>query len=199
MTLSSELFLHNLDLSYRSSISHQFARYALSLKYSMLPKEAVHQAKRSLLDALGCAIGSYNAPGRPMCEAWLRQLGGPEEATTFGSGLRTSAANASLVNGFLICYLGFNDVGGGGHNSTAVASILAIAEREKATGKDLLTSMVTSYELGARFSVLVDQLKPTTRRTAGTDDWAGPAFDQTKAPVTIKITRTAANNTRFVM
>jgi 2-methylcitrate dehydratase len=95
---------------------------------------------------------SYNAPGRPLCEALAQELGGPEEATVFGSGLRTSARNASLVNGYLICYLGFNDVSVGGHNSAAIASILAVSEREKARGRDFLTSLVISYELGARFA-----------------------------------------------
>ena len=68
----------------------------------------------------------------------------------FGSGLRTSALNATLVNTFLICFLDNNDVGGGGHNSSAVAATLAIAERQKAGGRDFLTSLVISYELGTR-------------------------------------------------
>jgi 2-methylcitrate dehydratase len=52
----------------QSSISYHLARYALSLDYKSLPPEVIHQAKRSLLDTLGCAIGAYEAPGRPMCE-----------------------------------------------------------------------------------------------------------------------------------
>jgi 2-methylcitrate dehydratase len=132
------------------SIAHQFARYALGLTYETLPGDVVHQAKRSLLDALGCAIAARHAPGRPMCEALARDLGGPEEATLFGSGLRTTAPSAALANTFLICYLDHNDVGGGGHNSAAVAGTLAVAEREKAPGRDFLTALVVSYELGAR-------------------------------------------------
>ena len=80
----------------------------------------------------------------------MRQLGGPKEATVFGSGLRTSAPNATLVNSFLVRFLDFNDMGGGGHNSDAISSILAICEREKAGGHDFLTSLVISYELGSR-------------------------------------------------
>ncbi|MFC2059621.1 MmgE/PrpD family protein [Chloroflexota bacterium] len=150
MSLARDLTWQNLDLTYRSSITYQFARYALSLKYDLLPKEVVHQAKRSLLDALGCAIGAYDAPGRPICESMIRELGGTNEATIFGSGLMTSAANAALVNSFLVRFLDYNDLGGGGHNSDAIPAILAVAEREKAGGRDFLTSMVISYELGAR-------------------------------------------------
>jgi 2-methylcitrate dehydratase len=150
MSLRRDLTWETLDHVYRSSIAHQFARYALALDYEVLPEEVVHQAKRCLLDALGCAIGAYEAPGRPMCEATVKELGGVEEATVWGSGLRTSASNATLVNSFLVRFLDYNDFGGGGHNSDAIPSILAVAEREKAKGREFLTSLVISYELGAR-------------------------------------------------
>jgi len=152
MTLTRDLAWQNLELQYRSSIAHQFARYALGLNYDLLPPEVVQQAKRCLLDALGCAIGALHAPGLPICEAVARELGGPAEATVFGSGLRTSAYNATLVNSFLVRFLDCNDVGGGGHNSDSIPGILAVAEREKATGRDFLTSIIISYELGERFT-----------------------------------------------
>ena len=150
MTLQRELTWETLNHLYRSSIAHQFARYALGLSYESFPDDVLHQAKRCLLDALGCAIGAYEAPGRPICEATVRELGGVEEATVFGSGLRTSAVNATLVNSFLVRFLDYNDFGGGGHNSDAIPSLLAAAEREKAAGREFLTSVVISYELGAR-------------------------------------------------
>ena len=69
----------------------------------------------------------------------------------FCSGLRTSALNATLVNSFLVRYLDLNDMGGGFHSSDAIAAILAVAERQKSTGRDFLTAVIISYELGARF------------------------------------------------
>jgi 2-methylcitrate dehydratase len=150
MTFPRDLAWQNLDLVYRSSISYQFARYALGLKYESLPENVLHQAKRCLMDALGCAIGSYHAPGRPICEDLAKELGGPKEATVFCSGLRTSAPNATLVNSFLVRFLDYHDQGGGGHNCDAISAILAISEREKAVGREFLTALVLSYELGAR-------------------------------------------------
>ncbi|MBI4296826.1 MAG: MmgE/PrpD family protein [Chloroflexi bacterium] len=151
MTLASELFWENLERVYRSSISYQFARYALRLNYEALPPEVIHQAKRSLLDTLGCGVGGYMAPGRPMCESVAKELGGPEEATIFGSGLRASAFNATLVNGFIVRFTEYNDTAiVGGHLSETVPGILAVAERQKAGGRDFLTAMVIAYELGGR-------------------------------------------------
>ncbi len=153
MTFQRDLAWQYIDLTYQASVAHQFARYALALNYSLLPQEVVHQAKRCVLDALGCAIGAYEAPGRIICEDTVKELGGPPEATVFCSGLRTSATNAALVNSFLVRFLDYNDWGGGGHNSDCLASILAVAEREKVSGKDFLTSLVISYEIGERFKV----------------------------------------------
>ncbi len=150
MTFQRDLAWQELDLLYRSSVSYQLARYALKLDYSMLPEDVVVRAKRSLLDTLGCAIGAYEAPGRAICEEVARELGGPAESTVIGSGLRTSAMNATLVNSFMVRYLDYNDHGGGGHNSDSIAPILAVCEREKVGGRDMLTSLVMSYELGAR-------------------------------------------------
>src|SRR5687767_5890267 len=113
MTFQRDLAWHQLELTYRASIAHQFARYALALNFELLPEPVVHQAKRCLLDALGCAIGAYEAPGRTICEDTVNDIGGREEATVFCSGLRTSALNAALVNSFLIRFLDYNDSGGG--------------------------------------------------------------------------------------
>lgn len=152
MTFQRELAWRQLDLVHRSSVSYQFARYALGLSYDSLPQDVIHQAKRCLLDALGCAVGAYDAPGRAICEDVVRELGGPEEATVIGSGMRTSAIHATLVNSFMVRFLDYNDKGGGGHNSDSIPALLAIAERQRAGGRDFLTSLVISYELGARVS-----------------------------------------------
>src|SRR4030042_429365 len=141
MTFQRDLTWETLDHLYRSSVAHQFARYALGLSYEMLPDEVVHQAKRCLLDALGCAIGAYEAPGRPVCEAVVKELGGVQEATVFGSGLRTSAPNATLVNSFLVRFLDYNDLGGGGHNTPpALGRLMGLGEEQIANAIGICTS-----------------------------------------------------------
>lgn len=155
MSLTRDLVWQNLDHVHRSSIAHQFARYALGVQYESLPPAVVHQAKRILLDTLACVVGANEAPGRRIIEDAVKELGGTPEATVFGSGVRTSAINATLVNNFMVRYLDYNDMGGGGHNSEAIPAIFAVAEREKAGGRDFITSLVISYELGARITASV--------------------------------------------
>lgn len=151
MTLTSELFWENLDMLNRTSIAYQCARYALRLNYKSLPENVVHAAKRSLLDSLGNTIGAYMAPGRPILEGVVDELGGPEESTLFGSGRRTSALNATLFNGWLLRFSEIMDTAiRGGHQELSIPTVLAVAEREKANGRDFLTSIVIAYELGSR-------------------------------------------------
>jgi 2-methylcitrate dehydratase len=139
----------------RASVAHQIARYALALDHRDLPDDVVHQAKRCLLDALGCALGSRESPACKIIEDTIVEIGGAAESTVIGSGLRTSALNAALANAALVRFLDFNDLGGGGHNSDAIPSLFAVAEREHSSGRDLLTALVISYELGARFGLSV--------------------------------------------
>lgn len=152
MSLSRDLTLENLENNYKQTIAYQYGRYGVTLQYDMIPEEVLHAAKRSLLDTIGVAIGAHEAPGFPMVEKMAKDLGGTEESTVFNSGLRTTATNATLANVFLVHYLGYNDLGGGGHNSDTIPAILAVAERGKKSGKDFLLALVMSYELGARFS-----------------------------------------------
>ena len=158
MTFTRDLAWQNLDLSYRSSVAYQFARYALALKYELLPQEVIHQAKRCVLDALGCAIGGYIAPGRPICEGVIQDLGGPQEATVFCSGLQTSAVNATLVNAFLVRFLDYNDCGGGNHNSEALPALLAISEREKRGGGISLRRWSSPMSLGLESFTLFQEV-----------------------------------------
>ena len=157
MSFQRDLTWAQIEAEYKSSASHQLARYAQRLKYSDLPENVVHQAKRCLLDAIGCAIGAYDSPGRPICESVVEDLGGKPEATVIGSGLKTSSMNAALVNSFMVRYLDFSDVGGGGHNSDAIAALLAVAEAGGNSGQDFLTALVLCYEIGGNF---IESLSP---------------------------------------
>ncbi|HVY87269.1 MAG TPA: MmgE/PrpD family protein, partial [Hyphomonadaceae bacterium] len=159
-----EIAWRAFDNKQQAGLAYQYAEYALGLDYEVLPEDVVHQAKRCLLDALGCAFGGYDSPARAICEDTLAELGGTPEATVIGSGMRTNAANANLLNCLMVRFLDFNDLGGGGHNSDAIPSLLAIAERQKASGREFITSLVASYELGSRLN-------------AGVNNWHGWVHD----------------------
>jgi 2-methylcitrate dehydratase len=163
-----DLAWQQLELEERGSISRQIARYALSLDYGAVPDDVRHQVRRCVLDAVGCAIGAYDAPGRSMVDKAFRELGGYDEATLFGSGEKVSVLHAAMQNSLLIRYLDYNDMGGGGHNSDALPSLLAVAERGRKSGMDFATAMVASYEIGGRFRDAVSALPRSEECTVPT-------------------------------
>ncbi|MBI2832093.1 MAG: MmgE/PrpD family protein [Chloroflexi bacterium] len=142
------------------SVARDLARYAIGLKFSDLPQEVVHEAKRALLDTLGCAFGGYSSKASQIMQQTVKDIGGAQESTVIGSGLKTSCLNASMVNGVMVRYLDYNDtfavpMGGqlqGGHPSEVIPAALAVAERQRSTGAELIEAMVVGYELSGRFT-----------------------------------------------
>jgi len=85
------------------------AKYVASLTFQDLPPDVILQTKRVVLDTLGCAIGGYDCDASRVIHELIKELGHPEEATVFGSGLRTSCLNAAFANGAMVRYLDYND------------------------------------------------------------------------------------------
>ncbi len=142
------------------SISRQLAEYCIDFKFNDLPEDVIHQAKRVLLDTIGCAIGGYTSEASRIVLETIKELTGPREATVIGSGLVTSCLNAALVNGTMVRFLDYNDTAfiiqeetyrTGYHPSEIIPSILALCEREHISGKDVIASIVLGYDLSLAF------------------------------------------------
>lgn len=142
------------------TIAEDLATFSTDPLFDNLPPEVIHEAKRAILDMLGCAIGAYNAtPSRIMREL-ADDIGGKPESTIIGSGIRTSSLNAILANGVMVRYLDFNDtylipVGDqvlGNHPGELIPAVIALAERQGSSGMDVIRAIVLGYELSARFN-----------------------------------------------
>ena len=42
------------------TVAEVLARFAHGLKFDVLPKAVVHEAKRRIIDSVGCALGAYS-------------------------------------------------------------------------------------------------------------------------------------------
>ena len=93
-----------------SSAVRSIAEEVLTVSYDDIPAAELHQAKRLLLDTLGCALASRDCAAAQAVVASLDDLGGRPEATVLGTGERTSALNAILANGAMVRFLDLNDV-----------------------------------------------------------------------------------------
>ena len=127
--------------------------YTRSLSFEDLPAEVVSQAKRLLVDTLGCAIGGYASEPSKIARALADVISSRPPATVLGSGQQTSLDLATFANGVMIRYLDFNDgytSKESGHPSDAIAAVLSPAEIAHGDGKSVITATVLAYEVFCR-------------------------------------------------
>lgn len=136
-------------------LAERLATYANDLSYEKLPHVAVLEAKRRIIDALGCAMGAISCQSEPANIAVkVAQLASnPNGATVLTTKHKTSPDLAAFASGVMMRYLDFNDTylsKEPAHPSDNIAAILAVAEAEKRSGRDILTAIVLAYEIQCR-------------------------------------------------
>jgi 2-methylcitrate dehydratase PrpD len=130
-----------------------------------LPSDVIEAARQSVLDWFGIAIGGADEPLVEKLRAEAREQGGHPLATVVYHGEKTSTAYAALINGAMADALDFSDANLAmrGHTTPAnVATALAMAEAQGATGLDFLKAVIAGVETGCRVGTLVNQ--PYLRR-----------------------------------
>jgi 2-methylcitrate dehydratase len=137
------------------TLSRTLSRYSSNLTYEDLSPEVIRYGKHLLLDTIGVALGAYLSEPSRITRSVIGELGGRPEATIIGSGDRTSASLAALANGAMVRYLDFMDVYfnlDGPHPSENIPVALAMAERQRASGKEMFVGMFLGFELMGRFA-----------------------------------------------
>ncbi len=144
------------------SLSRQFARWAVSLRYEELPEAVRDKARAFLLHALtGAAIGGQSDSARHVAELALFEEGRPHGASVFHSRERASRVGAAFANSEWIhasnlfdSYRMLNHPG-----PVVIPAALACAELEGRTGREFLVAIVAGYEFICR---LADDFIPST-------------------------------------
>jgi 2-methylcitrate dehydratase len=134
------------------------ARYATSLRYADLSVSALREAKRHLIDSLGCAMGGATSEPASIARRVAPASAGAPSARLLGDGRATTPEAAAFANSVMIRVLDANDTyiaRGSGHPSDMLGAILAAAEPQGASGKNLLLATVVGYEV---FGALADQV-----------------------------------------
>lgn len=135
------------------TISQQWAEYAAALSFSDLPPAAVTQAKRFLLDSIGCALGGFHVADCRIARQVIAQMGGVAEATVIAFGDRTNAVNAAFLNSLMIRSMDYNDVywkQDPSHPSDLIPAALSLGERQHSSGQDVITAIIIAYDLEMR-------------------------------------------------
>ena len=120
--------------------------------YDDLPAEVIAETKRILLDTIGCGLSAHGSDkGRWGIDFVREYFAGPEQATVIGYGDRLSIPGAAFANAELVNALDHEMSMLPGHVTPYVLSpILAVAERNRRSGKDLITACALAHEIGNR-------------------------------------------------
>jgi 2-methylcitrate dehydratase len=139
--------------------AERLSDYARAISYSDLDENTLLEAKKRLIDSLGCAIGAFaEAPVRI-----ARKVSGSDRtagtSTILGTKVKTSPDMATFVNGLMVRYFDYNDTylsKEPAHPSDNISACLAVGEREGSSGKELLTAIVLAYEVQCRLCDAAD-------------------------------------------
>jgi 2-methylcitrate dehydratase len=137
----------------KETVTAAMARWAASLEYQHLSEEAVHQAKRFLLDSAGCALGGYQQHDVILALGVLKEIAGRGPSTVIGTGQRIDPVSASLANALMIRCMDYNDIywkQDPSHPSDIFSAAMACCERVKSNGKELIVGFVLGHEFEMR-------------------------------------------------
>jgi 2-methylcitrate dehydratase len=178
------------------------ADFAARTRFEDLPREVVDKASGIMVDTLGCLMGGRAYPAVDS----IRGLAGDgvraaEWGVVVGLPGCYPAELAAFLNTAMIRYLDFNDHLVAGHPSDMTGALLAVARRPErpASGAQLLTALVTAYEVHSRL------VRPTRHNqtidrtycigigaTAGVCNLLGLSEDATRHALAMTTTATVA-------
>ena len=134
-------------------VTKTLARFIVNHRYPDVPQKVRHEAARSFLNWVGCAVGASRHETVERALAALNEFSGPREATVLGRGDRLDIMLAALMNGTTSHTFDFDDT----HLKTVIhpsgpvaSAILALAERAPVQGDAFLHAFILGVEAECR-------------------------------------------------
>jgi 2-methylcitrate dehydratase PrpD len=147
------------------SLTMQLADWVAGLSWEALPPPVRDQARRCLLDTLGCGIAGSLTPEGLRARAATQDWDTQATCTFWGTDARGSTLSAAFVNGTAGHALELDDVNYTmGHPGVPVVpAIVAVAEWLGSPGRDVLTAVIVGYEVGSRIAAALGYAAHTRR------------------------------------
>jgi 2-methylcitrate dehydratase len=134
------------------TLADRLVAFALGTRYEDLPGEVVVEARRRLVDALGCAVGALEEPASSIARQVAARFQGTPSVGLIGGG-EAAPDWAAFANGVHIRYLDCNDTYLSlepAHPSDNWAAVMAAGELAGADGKAWITAAAVAYEVQCR-------------------------------------------------
>jgi 2-methylcitrate dehydratase PrpD len=135
------------------SETETLASYVLDGRFEDIPQDVRHEASRSLVNYLGCALGGAPDTALDIAIRALSPYSGPPTASVLGRAERLDPLHASLMNGISSHLYDFDDTTPQNyiHPTSPVASALfAYAGTTALSGEDFVNAFVLGFEVESR-------------------------------------------------
>lgn len=135
------------------TLTQKLAEYLVSTSFEDLPKEVIRYVKLCIFDWLGVTLGGSREEVGSIILECAREMGGNQQATIVGKGMKTNVLLASLINGSMSHVLDFDDTltGASIHPSVCLApAVIAVGEYAEKSGKEILTAFALGFEIATR-------------------------------------------------
>jgi len=142
-----------LQFSMTTTLAHQLAHFAVTLRYEDLSDAVVHEVKRRVIDSLGCALGAWNEEPCAIARSVAMDFSARAGSTILGTKHKAPPDWAAFANGCCIRYFDYNDTylsKEPAHPSDNISAALAVAESLGANGRELITAIALAYEVQCR-------------------------------------------------
>ena len=134
-------------------VTKQLASRILATKLEDIPRDVRHEARRALINYVGCALGGSNHAAVDIAIKSLTPFFGKGNATILGRQERADALHAALLNGIASHVHDFDDTTPKNymHPTSPMASALAsYASVHPLSGKDFELAFILGFETGSR-------------------------------------------------
>ncbi|MDI6756229.1 MAG: MmgE/PrpD family protein [Thermodesulfobacteriota bacterium] len=135
------------------TLTGKLAHFIAGLNYQSLPGEVIRKAKHCLMDTLGAALAGSKTPEAKVAKKLAEKLNPKKESTLFTGRGKIGVLEAAMANGIMSHALELDDgnrYAQGHPGIVTVPATLALAEKEKKGGKDVISSLVAGYEVFGR-------------------------------------------------
>src|SRR5438105_12527335 len=92
-----------------TTLAHQLANFAVTLRYEDLSEAVVHEVKRRVVDSLGCALGAWNEEPCVIARKVASEFSAKNGASIIGTGHLAPPDWAAFASGCAIRYFDYND------------------------------------------------------------------------------------------
>lgn len=147
-------------------VTKRYVEQILDTEFKDFTQKTIEETKKAFLDTIGCIIAGSQSPiGKSAFQA-LGGMGGSEEATVIGDGMKLPAPIAAYINGQFSVGPDLSDNYKPesiiiSHPGEAVfPPVLALAEKTGATLRDVFVAVVLGYETAGRYAHALEPRRP---------------------------------------